>query len=177
MQPVTRALVPGTFDPPTLGHLDVILRAAALFDEVVVAVLDNTAKTPWFSAEERESLLRAALDGAAPGGLANVRVDRFTGLLVQFADAVEARVVVKGLRSGADFDYERSMAHMNRELAPRIETVFIPADPRFSHLSSSLVREVALFGGDVARAVPPPVLEPLKERAVEQKRGRHHPHP
>jgi pantetheine-phosphate adenylyltransferase len=164
------ALVPGTFDPITLGHVDLVARAAALFDQVVVAILDNTAKAPWFSAAERESLA-----GAALAGLGNVRVDSFTGLLVHFADAVGARVVVKGLRCGADFDYERTMALMNRQLAPRLETVFLTGEARYSHLSSSLVREVALFGGDIANCVPPGVIEPLRARAAERKRGRHHP--
>lgn len=165
------AVIPGTFDPVTLGHVDLIGRAATLFDEVVVGVLDNLAKEPWFDADERADLVRAAV-----AELRNVRVDRFTGLLVHWAASLGARVVVKGLRSGVDFEYEKTMALMNRSLAPSLETVFLVTEMRCSHMSSSLVREVAWLGGEVESLVPPNVLGPLAAKVAERKRGRHHRH-
>ncbi|MBI5833546.1 MAG: pantetheine-phosphate adenylyltransferase [Armatimonadetes bacterium] len=160
------ALVPGTFDPITLGHVDVVERAAGLFDEVVLAVLANPGKAPWFSAEERTGLAAAAL-----AHLSNVRVDRFDGLLVQLAGTIGARAVVKGLRSGADYEYERAMALMNRELSPLVETVFVVGDARLAHVSSSLVREVAWFGGEIDSVVPPVVAEALCRRVAERRAG------
>ena len=160
------ALVPGTFDPITLGHVDVVTRAAGLFDEVVLGVLANPGKSPWFSAAERADLAAQAL-----AHLGNVRVDRFDGLLVQLADALGARAVVKGLRSGADFEYERAMALMNRGLSPQLETVFVIGDARLAHVSSSLVREVAWFGGDIDSVVPPLVADALRRRAGERRAG------
>ncbi len=158
------ALVPGTFDPLTLGHLDIITRAAALYAEVVVAVLDNPAKAPWFDGAER-----AAIAVRETAHLANVRVDRFAGLLVQLADTHGARAVVKGLRSGADFEYERAMALMNRELSPQVETVFLVGDARLVHVSSSLVREIAWLGGDLTSAVSPAVAQDMRQRAEQRK--------
>ena len=153
------ALCPGTFDPVTNGHLDIIERASARFEALVVGVLDNPAKEPLFTAEERVGLLKEATQG-----LPNVEVEAFSGLLV---DHVTRRgqdvVVVKGLRAVTDFEYEIQMAQMNHRLAG-VETLFMTTSPQWSFLSSSLVREVARFGGDVSGLVPPPVAERLAER-------------
>jgi len=161
---VSRAVCPGSFDPVTKGHLDVIGRAAALFDEVVVAVGVNPSKSRLFGPEERiEMLTRGVAD------LPNVTVDGFTGLITAYCQQVEATAIVKGLRSGTDFDYESQMAQMNAELTG-VETVFVIADPRFGFVSSSLVKEVASFGGDVAGLVPDFVLEPLTARLAQARR-------
>ena len=152
------ALCPGTFDPVTNGHLDIIERAARRFDALVVGVLDNPAKQPLFGAEERVALLKeVTLD------LPNVEVDAFSGLLVEYVTRRGADVVVKGLRAVTDFEYEIQMAQMNHSLAG-VETLFMTTAPQWSFLSSSLVREVARFGGDVSELVPPVVAERLRER-------------
>lgn len=157
-----RCVCPGSFDPVTSGHLDVIARAAALFDEVVVAVLRNPAKPGLFTLAERVGLVRASLDGAGVGG--TVRVEGVEGgLLVDYCRRVGAIAVVKGLRGGTDFAYELPMALMNRHLTD-LETVFLAGDPKFEHVSSSLVKEVATNGGDVAGLVPDVVLAALLER-------------
>jgi pantetheine-phosphate adenylyltransferase len=152
------ALCPGTFDPVTNGHLDIIERAARRFDALVVGVLDNPAKQPLFGVEERVSLLKEVTQG-----LANVEVDAFSGLLVDYARGRGADVVVKGLRAVSDFEYEIQMAQMNRSLSG-LETLFVTAAPQWSFLSSSLVKEVAAFGGDVRALVPPVVAERLRDR-------------
>jgi pantetheine-phosphate adenylyltransferase len=152
------ALCPGTFDPVTNGHLDIIERAAQRFDALIVGVLDNPAKEPLFGAEERVSLLKEVTQG-----LPNVEVDAFTGLLVEYATRRRADVVVKGLRAVTDFDYEIQMAQMNHSLAG-LETLFMTTAPQWSFLSSSLVKEVARYGGDVSGLVPPVVAERLRER-------------
>ncbi|MEX2421688.1 MAG: pantetheine-phosphate adenylyltransferase [Actinomycetota bacterium] len=153
------ALCPGTFDPVTNGHLDIIERASMRFEALVVGVLDNPAKEPLFTAEERVGLLKEATQG-----LPNVEVEAFSGLLV---DHVTRRgqdvVVVKGLRALTDFEYEIQMAQMNHRLAG-VETLFMTTSPQWSFLSSSLVKEVARFGGDVSGLVPSPVAERLAER-------------
>jgi pantetheine-phosphate adenylyltransferase len=146
---------PGSFDPVTNGHVDVIERAAALYDELVVAVLVNPGKAGLFTVEERMELLREAC-----AGLPNVTVDSFHGLLVDYCHAHEVPVIVKGLRAVGDFEYELQMAQMNRELAG-IETLFVPTAPQVGHLSSSLVKQIATFGGDVSRLVPRGVLDRL----------------
>jgi pantetheine-phosphate adenylyltransferase len=151
------ALCPGTFDPVTNGHLDIVRRAAGLFDRVVMAVIENPAKEPLFPATERVEMLREAV-----ADLDNVEVDSFTGLLVDYARSKRAGVIVKGLRAVSDFDYELQMAQMNRHLA-EVETFFVPTSARWSYLSSSLVKEVARFGGDVSGLVPELVLRRLKE--------------
>jgi pantetheine-phosphate adenylyltransferase len=155
---VTVALCPGSFDPPTNGHVDVIRRVAEMFGRVVVAVVANPAKTPLFSPDERIGLMAAALPE-----LGTIEYRTFSGLLVDFAEAHGVDVIVKGLRAGSDFDYELQMAQMNRSLR-RIETLFIPTNPTWSYLSSSLVREVARLGGDVDELVPPVVAAALKEK-------------
>jgi pantetheine-phosphate adenylyltransferase len=155
------ALCPGTFDPVTNGHLDIMRRAAGLFDRVVVAVVENPSKRPLFSAEERVAMLEEAA-----ADLRGVEVDRFTGLLVDFARRKGVGAVIKGLRAVTDFDYELQMAQMNRHLA-EVETVFVPTSPDWSYLSSSLVKEVARYGGDVSGLVPDHVLHRLKDRLAE----------
>lgn len=152
------ALCPGTFDPVTNGHLDIVERAARLFDRVVVAVVENPSKEPMFSLEERRQMLKESLTR-----LDNVEVDSFSGLLVDYARAQGTRLIVKGIRAISDFDYELQMAQMNHRLA-EVETCFIPTSPTWSYLSSSLVKEVARLGGDVSGLVPGHVLDRLKER-------------
>jgi len=152
------ALCPGTFDPVTNGHLDIIERAGKHFDTVVVAVLENPAKQPLFSVEERVSMLKEATSD-----LGNVEIDPFSGLLVEYARRRGSSVIVKGLRAVTDFDYELQMAQMNRHLG-EVETCFVPTSPRWSYLSSSLVKEVARFGGDVSSLVPEHVARRLKEK-------------
>lgn len=153
-----RAVCPGTFDPPTNGHLDVIGRAAAMFDELVVATGVNQSKSRLFSDDERVGLLRETV-----AGFPNVSVGTFDGLLVDYCRSEQITVIVKGVRSAADYDYELQMALMNRRLSG-VETVFLPAAPEFAHLSSSLVKEVARFGGDVRGFVPEVVHDPLIAR-------------
>ncbi|MFZ5871375.1 MAG: pantetheine-phosphate adenylyltransferase [Actinomycetota bacterium] len=154
-----RCVCPGSFDPVTAGHVDVVRRAAALFDDVVVAVLTNPAKQAMFTLTERVAMLTEALEGVP-----RVRVDAVDGgLLVDYCRDVGAVAVVKGLRSGTDFAYELPMALMNRHLTG-LETVFLPGDPRFEHVSSSLVKEVAAHGGDVSELVPPGVWKALLAR-------------
>ncbi len=150
-----RAVCPGSFDPVTNGHVDVIARAAALYDELVVAVLVNPGKAGLFSVDERMELLREAV-----ADLPNVVVDSFSGLLVDYCRSHDLPVVVKGLRAVGDFEYELQMAQMNRELAG-VETLFVPTAPQVGHLSSSLVKQIAGFGGDVSRLVPKGVLDRL----------------
>jgi pantetheine-phosphate adenylyltransferase len=149
---------PGSFDPVTNGHIDVIERMSPIFDEVVVAVLINKNKQGLFSTEERIELLRASV-----ADLPNVTVDSFHGLLVDFCKVRGISVIVKGLRAVSDFDYELQMGQMNHSLA-EVETLFMPTNPLYSFLSSSLVREVATFGGDVSKLVPAPVLAALQTK-------------
>jgi pantetheine-phosphate adenylyltransferase len=152
---VRRAVCPGSFDPVTNGHVDVIRRAAALYDQLVVAVLVNPGKAGLFPPEERMALLREAVVD-----LTNVTVDSFEGLLVDYCRAHDVPVIVKGLRAVGDFEYELQMAQMNRELA-NVETLFVPTAPQVGHLSSSLVKQIARFGGDVSSLVPKGVNDRL----------------
>lgn len=152
------ALCPGTFDPVTNGHLDIIERAGQRFDAVIVGVLDNPAKQPLFSAEERVQMLKEVT-----ASLTNVSITSFSGLLVESAKTLGADVVVKGLRAVTDFEYEIQMAQMNHALAG-VETLFMTTGPQWSFVSSSLVKEVARFGGDVSALVPPVVAERLRDR-------------
>jgi pantetheine-phosphate adenylyltransferase len=158
---VRRAACPGSFDPVTNGHIDIIARAATLFDEVVVAVGVNASKQRLFTAEERIEMLTSV---CAP--YPNVSVDSFDGLLTDFCRTHDVTAIVKGLRAVSDFDYELQMAQMNSSLAD-IETVFVPTSPEYSFLASSLVKEVARFGGDVAKLVPSDVLARLTARLAE----------
>lgn len=155
---VRRAVCPGSFDPITNGHLDIIGRASKLYDEVYVAVMINKSKKGLFEVEERMELIREVT-----AEYANVRVEAFHGLLVDFCKQRDIPAIVKGLRAVSDFDYELQMAQMNIGLSG-VETLFVPTNPTYSFLSSSLVKEVATWGGDVSHLVPPLVLEALAER-------------
>ncbi|QIK77001.1 pantetheine-phosphate adenylyltransferase [Nocardioides piscis] len=160
-----RAVCPGSFDPVTNGHLDIIERSAKLFDEVVVAVGVNKSKNRLFTPEERIDMLTRACSTWG-----NVRVDGFTGLLTDFCREHEIDAIVKGLRAVSDFDYELQMAQMNSSLAP-VETVFVPTSPEWSFLASSLVKEVATFGGDVSGLLPEFVRDLLVARLAEREGG------
>jgi pantetheine-phosphate adenylyltransferase len=153
-----RAVCPGSFDPVTNGHLDVVGRASRLFDEVIVGVLINQSKTGLFTLEERLSML-----AEVTAGYRNVRVESFEGLLVNFCRANHIDVIVKGVRVASDFDYELQMAQMNIGLAG-VETLFMPTNPQYSFLSSSLIKDVAKWGGDVSSHVPDLVADRLRER-------------
>jgi pantetheine-phosphate adenylyltransferase len=157
---VRRVVCPGSFDPVTNGHLDIISRAASLFDEVIVAVLRNLSKTGLFTAEERVEMLREVLKGQP-----NVRVARFDGLTVDFCRENGATAIVKGLRAVSDFDYEMQMAQMNYRQAG-VETLFMTTNPLYAFLSSSLIKDIAKYGGDVSGLVPDPVLERLTARLL-----------
>ena len=156
-----RAVCPGSFDPVTLGHLDIIGRASKLYDEVVVAVLINKSKKSLFSVEERIDML-----GEVTAEYGNVVIDSFHGLLVDFCTARGINAIVKGLRAISDFDYELQMAQMNHGLQG-VETLFMPTNPLYSFLSSSLVKEVATYGGDVSGLVPDLVWRRLTQRLAE----------
>ncbi len=156
-----RVVCPGSFDPVTNGHVDIISRASRLYDEVVVAVLINITKKSLFTVEERMEMLREV---TAEYG--NVRVDRFHGLLVDFCETNGISAVVKGLRAVSDFDYEMQMAQMNYSMA-KVETMFMTTNPLFSFLSSSLIREVEKYGGDVSGLVPEQVIGKLRARLAE----------
>ncbi|MER3442719.1 MAG: pantetheine-phosphate adenylyltransferase [Meiothermus sp.] len=151
---------PGSFDPLHNGHLDVIRRASRLFDRVTVAVLENPSKRgqQLFSAEERAHIIR---DAVGQANLTNVEVRTFQGLLVEFLKAIDSKVIVKGLRAVSDYEYELQMAHLNRQFPPHAETLFIMAATRWSFISSTMVKEIARYGGDVSEMVPPATLEAL----------------
>ncbi len=157
-----RVVCPGSFDPVTNGHLDIVSRAAGLYDEVVVAVFINNTKKSLFTVDERVDMLREVT-----AGYGNVRVDRFYGLVVDFCAANGITAVVKGLRAVSDFDYEMQMAQMNYRLA-KVETLFMTTNPLYSFLSSSLVKDVAKHGGDVSGLVPEQVLGRLRARLAEE---------
>jgi pantetheine-phosphate adenylyltransferase len=158
---VQRVVCPGSFDPVTNGHLDIIGRAAGLYDEVVVAVLINMTKHSLFTVDERVEMLREVT-----AGYGNVRVDMFRGLLVDFCAANGITAVIKGLRAVSDFEYEMQMAQMNYRMA-KVETLFMTTNPLYSFLRSSLVKDIARYGGDVSGLVPEPVLSRLRERMAE----------
>jgi pantetheine-phosphate adenylyltransferase len=153
------AVYPGTFDPVTMGHLDLATRGGSHFDRLIVAILRNEDKEPLFTVSERERLIRDAV-----GGLANVDVDSFDGLLVDYARRVGASVILRGIRAASDFEYEMQMAMMNRKLEPALETVFLVPSEAYSYVSSRLVREVARLGGSPAGLVPPNVERALARR-------------
>jgi len=152
-------IYPGSFDPITYGHLDIIQRSSKLFDRLIVAVLSNPQKKPLFTVEERIEMIRDSVND-----IPNVEIDSFSGLLVDFAKLKKARVIVKGLRAVSDFEYELQMALMNKKLDERIETIFIMTNSKYSYLSSSVVKEVSSLGGCVATVVPPLVEKRLKQK-------------
>jgi pantetheine-phosphate adenylyltransferase len=160
------AIYPGSFDPVTLGHLDVIRRASAVFGRLVVGVLENTRKSPILGAATRASIIREAIADELADVSARVDVTTFQGLTVDFARQVDAAFIVRGLRAVSDFESELQMAHLNRKLAPDIDTVFLMTGLEHAYLSSSMVREIASFGGDVSGLVPRAALGHLATRSA-----------
>ena len=160
-----RAIYPGSFDPVTLGHLDIIKRSASMVDELIVGVLNNKAKSPLFSVEERVKML-----GEVTKELPNVKVIPFAGLLVDFARQTESKMIIRGLRAITDFEYELQMSQMNRKLEENVETVFLTTNLEYSYLSSSMVKEVAAFGGDISQLVPAYVADRVNEKMKEKRR-------
>ena len=158
---MTRAIVPGSFDPVTNGHVDIIEGAAGMFEDVLVVVARNSSKTPMFTVEERVTMLREVC-----AGLKNVRVDAFDGLLVHYAEAQNATVIVKGLRFVSDFEYELQMALVNRRQNSKIKTIFLPTGTEYSDLSSSIVKEIARHGGILEGLVPNIVQQRLRQKST-----------
>jgi len=158
-----RAIYPGSFDPVTNGHLDIIERGCKLFDEIIIAILVNPDKTPFFSIEERQEMLSEIPMDLSKGGC-KVRVDSFRGLLVNYAVAQEANAIVRGIRAISDYEYELQMALMNRRLEPSIETVFMMPAETYSYVSSRLVKEVFQLGGPIDGLVPPLIEKRMKEK-------------
>ena len=154
-----KAICPGSFDPVTVGHLDIVGRAAQLFDEVIVVVMNNSSKTPLFSADERVEMLKKVT-----ADMPNVSVDRYDGLLAEYAKEQNANVVVKGLRAVSDFEYEFQMALTNKKLNPELDTVFLTTKAENMYLSSSLVRQVGAMGGDISEFVPAEIKEQVLKR-------------
>ncbi len=153
------AIYPGTFDPITNGHLDIAARASRLFDRLIVAVSNNPSKHPLFSLKERVQMVRKTV-----AGLPNVEVDTFQGLLVKYAESRECIALIRGLRAVSDFEYEFQMALMNRKLMPEMETVYLMPSEEYTYINSSIVKEVAMLGGDVRRFLPLTVAEALKKK-------------
>ena len=160
-----RAIYPGSFDPVTLGHLDIIKRSASMVDELIVGVLNNKAKSPLFSVEERVTMLVEVAKE-----LPNVKVIPFAGLLVDFARQTDSKMIIRGLRAITDFEYELQMSQMNRKLEENVETVFLTTNLEYSYLSSSMVKEVAAFGGDISQLVPALVADKVNEKMKEKRR-------
>lgn len=158
------ALYPGSFDPITLGHVDIIERLADFYQELVVLVANSAAKNQLFSASERAGLIKESLTRQK-----NVKVEVFDGLTVEYARRVGATVIIRGLRAVADFEYEFAMANMNRKLAPEIETMIAFTRPEYSFVSSRMVKEVAFFGGEVESLVPAPVVKALQKKVTEER--------
>ncbi|MEI6509628.1 MAG: pantetheine-phosphate adenylyltransferase [bacterium] len=159
-----RAVIPGSFDPVTYGHLDIIERSQAIFDEVIVAVIENRAKSQLFTLTERAEMLRDAV-----GRWPRVNVDIFSGLLVEYMKKENVQIIVRGLRVMSDFEFELQLALINHELAPEVETFFLAASGRYSFLSSRVVKEIASYGGPVAEFVPPKVEAKLKEKYLLER--------
>lgn len=162
-----KAIYPGSFDPVTLGHIDVIERASRLFDHLIIGVLNNSAKTPLFSVEERVKMLREVTKH-----LPNVEVKSFDGLTVDFTRACGANGLVRGLRAVTDFEYELQIAQLNRVIAPEIDTVFLTTNLKYAYLSSSSVKEVAAYGGDISSFVTPFVEEEVHKKLNARARGK-----
>jgi pantetheine-phosphate adenylyltransferase len=160
-----RAIFPGSFDPLTNGHLDVIKRSSPLFDEIIVAVLNNPDKKPMFTVEERVEMIREILPSVEHGQCCVV-VDSFSGLTAEFAKRSEATAIVRGIRAVSDYEYELRMALMNRKLEPTIETVFLMADEEYSYVSSTLMKQVFLLGGRVDGLIPPLVEGRMRDKLI-----------
>ncbi len=154
-----RAIYPGSFDPVTYGHYDIIQRSCKIVDELIVGVLNNKAKMPLFSVEERVKMLKEVTES-----LPNVRIVPFDGLLVDFASRMDARLIIRGLRAITDFEYELQMSQTNHKLEPKVETMFLTTSIQYSYLSSTTVREIAAFGGDLSQFVPEAVAVELKKK-------------
>ena len=159
-----RAIYPGSFDPVTYGHLDIIRRSAPLVDELVIGVLNNNAKSPLFSVEERVKMLDEVVKN-----LQNVKVVPFEGLLVEFAKRMDARMIVRGLRAITDFEYELQMAQTNRSLQPEIDTLFFATELNYAYISSTIVKEVASYGGDISGFVPPLIADQVYDKIASLK--------
>lgn len=159
------AIYPGSFDPVTLGHLDIVERAARMFDELIICVLDNRAKTPLFSVDERVKMLRKVLEN-----ITNVRVDSYYGLLMDYARKIDCHIAVRGLRAVTDFEYELQIAHANRTISDGwLDTIFITSSTEYAYLSSSVVKEIASFGGDISLCVP----KSIEEEVIGKMRVKH----
>ena len=156
---INRAVYPGTFDPITRGHEDLVRRASSLFDEMIVAVADSRGKRPFFDVDERVAMAREAL-----AGFPNVRVEGFSGLLMEFLQKHDAKIILRGLRAVSDFEYEFQMAGMNRKLYPDVETLFLTPAEQYMFISATMVREIASLGGDVSPFVNPLVIPHMKSR-------------
>lgn len=159
-----KAIYPGSFDPVTLGHLDIIQRSARLVDHLIVGVLNNNKKTPLFSVDERVNMLKEVT-----ADIPNVEVISFSGLLVEFAREQNVQAIIRGLRAVTDFEYELAMSQTNRVAAPEIDTLFLNTSLEYSYLSSSIVKEVAMYGGDISKFIPAPVVPRVYERYNIQK--------
>lgn len=163
---MAKAVYPGSFDPITFGHLDIIQRLAPLYDEIIVLVAESNQKKYMFSAEERAELIRTCL-----GDNQNLKVEVFSGLTVDYANRSGAQVILRGLRAVSDYEYELAMANMNRKLAPEIETMIVFTRPEYNYVSSRMVKEVAVNGGSLKDLVPLQVAEALKNRITEMKKS------
>ena len=157
------AIYPGSFDPVTFGHLDIINRAAEMFDEVIVSVLDNCNKTPLFSVEERVNILKKATED-----IPNIRVESFSGLLIDYAKSINVNIAIRGLRAITDFEYELQIAQLNHKLDSNIDTIFLTTSVQYSYLSSSIVKEIARFGGDISQFVPKEVKQDIYDKLAKQ---------
>lgn len=159
-----RAIYPGSFDPVTFGHLDIITRSSSLVDELIVGVLNNNAKSPLFSVEERVKMLKEVTEN-----IPKVKIVPFEGLLVDFARKTDARMIIRGLRAITDFEYELQMAQTNHKMEPQLETVFLTTNLAYSYLSSTTVKEVAAFGGDISQFVPEIVEKRIQEKINKRR--------
>lgn len=157
------AIYPGSFDPVTLGHYDIIERSSKIFDKLIVGVLNNSAKSPLFSVEERVNMLKDVTSH-----FPNVEVQSFAGLLIDFVRSNDANVIVRGLRAITDFEYELQLAQMNRVTAPEIDTLFLTTNLKYAYLSSSMAKEVAMYGGDISSFLSPEIAEKVREKYAAQ---------
>ena len=162
-----RAIYPGSFDPVTFGHLDIITRSSKIVDELIIGVLMNKAKTPLFSVEERVKMLKEVTKD-----LPNVRIIPFDGLLVDFAERMDADMVIRGLRAITDFEYELQMSQTNRKVAPEVDTIFFTTSLEYAYLSSSIVKEVAQYGGDISAFVAEPVEKAIKQKFAQRNKNK-----
>ncbi|MSS63297.1 pantetheine-phosphate adenylyltransferase [Velocimicrobium porci] len=156
---------PGSFDPITYGHLDIIMRSSRLFDQLYIGVLNNSSKMALFSAEERVEMIRTVTEG-----IPNVKIEAFNGLLVEYANMIHADAIVRGLRAVTDFEYEIQLAQTNHRLNPGVETVFLTTSTKYAYLSSSVVREIAMYNGDISQFVPEAIIDTIYEKIKRKVR-------